>query len=88
MRGANRIISFGFLGLVAMAMAWHVNRQPWFNWCGDKQGCLPRSVPTMAAAIDLDSLIALIGFGVVGLVAIVLLGNGLVRLSRSRRPHI
>jgi len=85
MRGTRAIVGFGLLGLIAVTLGWYFNRQPWFSWCGDKQGCLPPPGRLTAAAIDLGSLLGWIGVGIVGLLAIMLTANGLLRLRRNRR---
>ena len=79
MRGAISVIGFGLLGLLVVAIAWSVNGQ--IGWCGEKGPC------GNASAADLGSLAGSIAIGIVGLLAIMLIANGLFRLLRSRRPQ-
>jgi hypothetical protein len=84
MRGANAIYAFFVISVLTVAAAWDTRFRIGFQ-CGDKMGCTGALQRPGNAAADLGSLVALIAIGAVGLIALMLVANGLVRLSRIRR---
>jgi hypothetical protein len=80
MRGTRSIVGFGVLAIAALVFAWYINDHPGFGWCSDKPaGCDSTIAP------DLGYLLGLIGLGLFALLAIVLAGNFLFKIFRSRR---
>lgn len=78
MRGANSVLGFGVLGLFALILLSSLSGQ--HGWCGEKT----RACRMMVDA-DPGSLVGVIALGVFGLIAIMLVANGLFRMVRYRR---
>ena len=85
MRGTRAIVGFGLLGLLALGLAWYANENAEW-WCGDR---IPQcgTDGATAAAIDLWVVGLLIAGCIVGLLAVSLAANGLLRLVRGRRAE-
>ena len=77
MRGVNSVIGFGVLGIFAVALISYLS--PLHGFCGEKS----RPCRAMVSA-DPGALVEVIALGMVGLVIIMLVANGLFRLFRAR----
>ena len=78
MRGVNSVIGFAFFGLIALGFIWYLS--PFNGFCGDK------SLPCRrAVSADPGAVAGPIVLGIVGLITIMLIANGLFMLFRARR---